>query len=145
MRDLNKGAAFQPSATHHQIKSHYLIRTKSFLGRYKEIYRHLLSKCFKKVVLGRQEMGLCKYFFWHQTEPCFLENLQTEKVFCLCFGSILSSVSKELKFVTWVKFFERTCIAKWVIFFASFYWLRYFLLQNLEWKKLWWCPLKRVS
>ena len=33
---------------------------KIFLERCAEIYKHLLSKCFKKVVLGRQEMVLCK-------------------------------------------------------------------------------------
>ena len=26
---------------------------------------NLLSKCFKNVVLGRQEMVQCKWFFWH--------------------------------------------------------------------------------
>ena len=84
----------QPPATHHQIKSYYVFETKIFLTRYTELYRHLLSKCFKKVVLGRQEIGQCKCFFWHQTETCLLENLYSEKVFCLCFGSILFSISK---------------------------------------------------
>ena len=36
---------------------------KIFLERYTEIYRHLISQCFKKVVLGRQEMMQCKCFF----------------------------------------------------------------------------------
>ena len=52
----------QPPATHHQIKSYYVFETKIFLTRYTELYRHLLSKCFKKVVLGRQEIGQCKCF-----------------------------------------------------------------------------------
>ena len=38
---------------------------KNCLERYTEIYRHLLLKCFKKVVLRRQEMVQCKCFFWH--------------------------------------------------------------------------------
>ena len=84
----------QPPPTHHQIKSYYAFETKIFLTRYTELYRHLLSKCFKKVVLGHQEIGQCKCFFWHQTETCLLENLYSEKVFCLCFGSILFSISK---------------------------------------------------
>ena len=46
-----------------------------FIRRYIEIYRHLLSKCFKNAVLGRQEIVYCKYFFWHHTETCLLENL----------------------------------------------------------------------
>ena len=37
--------------------------TKIFLRRYTEIYRHLISKCFKNAVLGRQEMVQRKYFF----------------------------------------------------------------------------------
>ena len=59
----------------HQIKSYYVFKTKIFLGRYTKIYRNLLSKYFRKVVLGSQKMVQCKYFFWHQTEACLLENL----------------------------------------------------------------------
>ena len=46
-----------PPSHRHQIKP-YLLRlgNKNFLGRYVEIYRHLLSKCFKNAVAGRQEM-----------------------------------------------------------------------------------------
>ena len=36
---------------------------KIFLRRYTEIYRHLLSKCFKNAVLGRQEMVQRKCFY----------------------------------------------------------------------------------
>ena len=105
---------------------------KIFLERYAEIYRHLLSKCFKKVVLGRQEMVQCKYFSSHQTETWLLENLWTEKAFWLCFGIMLFSISKELRFVKWVRFFVRNCMVKCVIFLAGFYWLWAFLLQILE-------------
>ena len=45
----------------HQIKPYYVIKT--FLRRYIEIYRRLLSRCFKNAVLGRQEIMQCKYFF----------------------------------------------------------------------------------
>ena len=82
---------------------------KIFLRRYIEIYRHLLSKYFKNAVLGRQEMVQCKYFFWHQTETCLLENLLSQEEFRLCCGSILLSMSSELRFVKWVSFFERNC------------------------------------
>ena len=51
-------------------------------------------------------------------------------------------MSNELRFIKWVRFFERNCIVKWVIFFGSFCWLWDFLLNNL---KLWWCPLERVD
>ena len=64
-----------PPPPPHQIKSYYIFGTKIFLIRYTEIYKHLLSKCFKNAVLGCQEMVQCKCFFWHQTETCFLKNL----------------------------------------------------------------------
>ena len=50
--------------------------------------------------------------------------------FWLCCESILFSISSELRFVKSVRFFERSYIVKWVIFFASFCWLWDFLLEN---------------
>ena len=52
-----------------------LWRTNIFLRRYTEMYRNLLSKRFKSVVLERQEMMQCKCYSWHQTETFLLENL----------------------------------------------------------------------
>ena len=49
--------------TPHKIKSYYVFGTKIFLRRYTEIYKHLLSKCFKNAVPGRQEMVQRKCFF----------------------------------------------------------------------------------
>ena len=43
-----------PHPTPYQIKPCYVSGTKDFLRRYIEIYKHLLSKCFKNVVRGRQ-------------------------------------------------------------------------------------------
>ena len=57
------------------------------------------------------------------------------KGFWLCCKSILFSTSSELRFVKWVRFFEQNCIVKWVIFFATFWWLWDFLLENLILKK----------
>ena len=48
---------------------------------------------------------------------------------------MLFSMSNELRLVKWMRFFERNCIVKWVIFFASFCWLWDFLLENLKIKK----------
>ena len=36
------------------------------------------------------------------------------------------------RFIKWVKFFERNCIVKWMIFFDSFWWLWDFLSENLK-------------
>ena len=63
------------SASPNQIKSYYVSGTNIFLRRYREIYRHLASKCFNNAVLLRQEMMQCKCFFWHQPEKCWLQNL----------------------------------------------------------------------
>ena len=53
---------FRLPATHpHQVKPYYVFGTKFFSRRYIEIHRNLLSKCIKKVVLGRQKR---KCFFW---------------------------------------------------------------------------------
>ena len=60
--------------------------------------------------------------FWHSTETCLLESLLNEKGFWL-------------RFVKWVRFFERNCIVKLVILFASYCWLWDFLLENLKLKK----------
>ena len=98
-------------------------------------------QCFKNAVLGRQEMVQCKCYFWHQTEPL----LESQKGFWLRCDSILFSVSSKLKFVKWVRIFKRNCALKSAIFFASFCWSWDFLLENVELKKLWWCPLERVD
>ena len=45
-----------PQASPHQVKSYLTSGTNIFLWRYTEIYRHLLSKCFRNAVLRRQEM-----------------------------------------------------------------------------------------
>ena len=57
----------QPHPPPHTPVDKILLRlwNKFFLGRYTEICRYLLSNCFKEVVLGRQEIIHCKYFFWH--------------------------------------------------------------------------------
>ena len=44
-------------------------------------------------------------------------------------------MSSESRFAKWVRFFERNCIVKCVIFFTSFCWLWDFLLQNLKLKR----------
>ena len=121
-----------PNPAHHQIKSYYVFVTNIFLGRFTEIYRHLLSKCFKKVVLWRQEMVQCKCFFLHQTETFLLENLYTENFFGCVLGAYYFQFQRSWESQNEWCFFDRNCIVKWVIFFTSFYWLWDFLQQNLE-------------
>ena len=73
---LGNYSASPAPITHKQKKSYYVSGTKVFSWKYIEINRHLISKCFKNAVFGRQEsiQCKCKSFFWHQTEKCWLEN-----------------------------------------------------------------------
>ena len=65
-----------PKPTHNQIKSNYVFVTKMLLRRYSEIYRHLLSKCYKNRVLERQDMAQCKFSDTKQSER-FLAGFET--------------------------------------------------------------------
>ena len=69
-----------PQPTPHQTKSYYVSGTKILLRRNKEIYRHLLSKCFKNVVLGHQEMIQCKFYFLHQIKTFAGKFVKSERV-----------------------------------------------------------------
>ena len=103
-----------------------------------EIYRNIQTFAFRvlqKCSSFASRNGAAQMFFWHQAETCLLENLWSQKGFWPCCGRILFSMSCELRFLKWVRSFERNCIVKWVIFFASFYWLCDFLLENMKIKK----------
>ena len=105
-----------PQPIPYQTKSYYVFRTKIFLRRYTETYRHFLSKCFKNAILWRQEMVQLICFFWHQTEKCSWKICKVRKVFDCVSGAYYFQCQ-----VSWVRLFERNCIVKWVIFFASSY------------------------
>ena len=71
----------KPQTTPNQIKSYYIFGIKIFLQRYTEIYRHLLPKCFKNTVFGRQEMVQRKCLFWHKQKHVCWKMCQVRKVF----------------------------------------------------------------
>ena len=79
-------------------------------------FLRLLNKTFRtEIYRNIQTLAvqvLRESFFWHQPETFFW----------LCCGSIFFIMLSELRFVKWVRFFERNCIVKWEIFFASFCW-----------------------
>ena len=131
-----------PHPTPYQIKPYYISETKVFLRRYLEIYRHLLSRCFKNAVLEGQEMVQCNIFFdTKQKHDCW-KICEVRNIF----GCVEGVMSSELRFVKWVTLFERNCIVKCVIIFANFCWLWDFLLENLKIKKkLWWSPPERLE
>ena len=101
---------------------------------HREIYRNTQKFAFKvlqessSLASGNRAVQIV---FLTPNRNMFAGKSVIEKGFWLCFGSILLSMSKEFRFVKWVRFFEKSCIVKWEIFFASFYWLWDFLLENL--------------
>ena len=100
------------------------------IQKYADFYFQSTSECSSWSLRN----GAVQIFFL--TEKCLPENLLREKGFWLFFGSILFSMSSELRFVKWVRFFEQICIVKWVIFFASFCWLWDYWLENLTAQKM---------
>ena len=86
-----------------------------------EIYKHLLSKSSENAILGRLEMVLCNFFFWHQPEICFW----------LCCGSIFFYTFEwfevfKMSDVFWAKLYCKMSDL------SSFYWVRVFLAENLN-------------
>ena len=108
--EINYSISLQP--TPHPIKFYYLSGTKISLRRYGEIHRYLLQECS----CWASRDSAVQFFFWHQTEAPSMENLQSQKVFWLCCESMLFSMSIELRFAKWLRFFEQNCIIKRLIF-----------------------------
>ena len=52
----------------------------------------------------------------------FARKLVKWEIFLLRFGSTLFSMSSQLRFAPWLRFFEQNFIVKWVIFFDRFCW-----------------------
>ena len=76
------------------------------IQKYADFYFQSTSECSSWSLRN----GAVQIFFL--TEKCLPENLLREKGFWLFFGSILFSMSSELRFVKWVRFFEQNCIVK---------------------------------
>ena len=79
-------------------KSYYFSGTKyCYIQRYTEIYRHLLSKCFKNEVPGRQEMVQYSVFSDNEQKHVFWKNFKARKAFGFLREHIIFNVK-------WVKF-----------------------------------------
>ena len=86
------------------------LRNKHFLT---EIYRNIQTFTFKELqecISWVSKNGLVQMFFLTPNKKYLLENLQSEKGFWLCSGSILFSIPSELRLVKSVRFFKRNCI-----------------------------------
>ena len=100
-----------PQTYPHQTKSYYFCGTKIFWQSYTEIYRHLLSKCFKSAV---------PFFSDTKQKHVFWKTFKVRKAFAFLQEHIIFNV----KWVTFCKmgevFFERNCVVKWMTFLANF-------------------------
>ena len=98
-------ASPNPQPTPHRIKS-YVFGIKFFLRRYTEMYRHLLSKCFKNAVLGRQEMVQRKCSFLTPNRNMFARKfVKSERLFTVLREHVI--LSNEFRFVNWVVFWAK--------------------------------------
>ena len=75
---LRKLSSLPPHHIPYQIKYYYVSETKIFFRRYLEIYRHLLSKCFKNAVLERQEMVHAIFFLTPNKNMIALKFVKSE-------------------------------------------------------------------
>ena len=57
LNNFFQSPSIPPPTTIPQGQTLLRLRNNFFLRRYIEIYRHLLSKCFKNAVIGRQEIA----------------------------------------------------------------------------------------
>ena len=96
-----------------QIKSYYGSGAKIFLRRYTEIYRHLLSKCFRNAVLERQEMMQCKFFFLTPNRKMLAGTfVKLERFLAVLQGHIIFNVKwvevHKMSEIFWAKLYRKT-------------------------------------
>ena len=104
----------------------------------KEIFRNIQTFCFKMLQecsSWAPRNGAVQYFFWHQTNINTGKFVKSESFLALLWEHIIFNVKWIEVRKIWGTLFERNCIAKCVIFFASFCRLWYFLLENLKLKE----------
>ena len=101
------------------------------------MYRNIQTFAFKvlqECISWKSRNGVVQIFFL-TAHKNMIAGKFVKSGFWLYFGSILFSMSNKLRFVKWVRFFQRNCIVKCVIFFARFCWFLDFLLGILKLKK----------
>ena len=70
----------------HQIQASYVSETKIFFRRFKGVYKHFFSNCFKNAVLGRLEIVHCKCFSDTIRKKVSWKICKVSKVFCCVAG-----------------------------------------------------------
>ena len=103
---------------------------KNFLTQiYRNIYGHLLSKCFKNAVIERPETAPCKCFFGHQTAKS-LQFVKSERFLIVLPEHFMFNI-KWVEICKISEIFRAKYIVKRVIIFSSFCWH----WENLKSKK----------
>ena len=85
-----------------------------------EIYRNIKTFAFKvlqEYSSWASKNGAVQMFFFDtkQKHVCW-KIFRARKLCWLCCGSVLFSMSVELRFVKWVRLFKWNCVVKWVVF-----------------------------
>ena len=98
------------------------------------MYRHLLSKSFKKRM---QFLGVKKWCSANLTpyKNIFARKLVKSESLLVVLREHITFNVKWVEVRKWVRFFEQICIVKWVILFASFWRFWDFLVENMKFKK----------
>ena len=95
--------------------------------------RTLALKVFREFSSWASKNAASAFFDTKQNHVCW-KFWKVSKFFGCIARVYFFIMLRGLRFVQWVRFFERNCIVKRVTFFASFYWVWDFLLENLKWK-----------
>ena len=85
--------SFSPTHTNKFLLQINLTWNKTFLARYKKIYRYLLSKRFKNTVLESQEMVQCKYFSDNKQKHLCWKICKARKTFGCVAGAYVKVIS----------------------------------------------------
>ena len=99
----------------HQIRPYCVFEIKIFLGKYTKTYRHSLSSASRMNFLGVKKWCSTNVFSDTKLKYACWKFVKCER-FLAVFREHLFSLSSELRFVKWVRFFVQNCIVKWVIF-----------------------------
>ena len=106
---------------------------------FKEIYRNIQTFAFKVIQecsSWASTNGVVQIFFLTPHRNLFPGKFVNSESFLALLREHIISMSSELKFVKWVRFFEQNRIVKYVTLFASFCWFLDFLLENLKLRKI---------
>ena len=110
-----------------------------------EIYRHLFSKCSKKVVLGRQEMLQCKWSYWSPNRNIFAGKfVNWQSLLAVFWEHVISSFKRveihKMSEIFWMKLYcKMSDLCGWFLLALRF------SAINSGIKKLWWCPPERLE